>query len=734
MRLITSVFALFVCIAVSAVTHPTLLLTRDGVERIRASLGTVPQFDMSVQEMMSDADAALERPLCVPQPLDGGGGYSHEMHKQNYYDMYNCGIAYQLTGIEAYASKARDIMKAYAELYPTLGYHPLGLSSTPGRIFWQTLNESVWLVHVSVAYDCIYDWLQAGERKYLEENLFHPVAEFIMDGTPDNDANRKVFNKMHNHGTWATSAVGMIGMVMGDDDLVDKALYGTDKTGKNGGFIRQLDCLFSPDGYFTEGAYYQRYAIWPFVTFAQCIDHARPELDIFAYRDSIILKAVDALLQMTYDGVFLRFNDALEKGYDAQELIYAVDIAYNADKSDKQLLSVARDYQKKVLVSDAGYAVAKAIQDGEAEPMVYKSVFFRDGGDGNEGGLALIRSRKPGLNSLLTFKATSHGLSHGHYDKLTFAYYDNENEIVTDYGASRFLNIEAKYNGHYTKQNKSYAMTTIAHNTLTVDEETQFGGDIKVSSRYWPDIYAVDFSDPAVQYVSAVEEHAYPGVEMRRTLVYADIPFLQYPLIMDVLKAESGSEHVYDYPIHYNGQMISLTVPYERALTEMVPYGNDNGYRHLWVEASAAGGNGKTTYTWMTGDRMYSLSTNTTPSSEISLLRIGANDPDFNLRPEPAYVIRERGVKSHVFASCIETHGTYDLQVEQSANLEHSCESVTVLTDSADYTVAEYGFAGGRKVLLCIALTMSDRTASHSVSLPDGRSLSWTGPVHVEYR
>ncbi len=732
-RYVLTVFVLCVSLSASAeVTHPTLLLTREGVRQIKATSGTVPQFDASVQDLMCDADAAVKRTLCVPQPKDGGGGYSHEAHKQNYYDMYNCGIAWQLTGDEVYARKVRDILLAYAKMYPTLGYHPLGLSSTPGKIFWQTLNESVWLVHTSVAYDCVYDFLSEKDRRYIEKNLFYQVADFIMNGTPDNRANNKVFNKMHNHGTWATAAVGMIGMVMGDDNLVDQALYGSDKTGKNGGFILQLDRLFSPDGYFTEGAYYLRYAIWPFVTFAQCIDHVKPEMDIFSYRDSIILKSVDALLQMTYDGVFLRFNDALEKGYDAQELIYAVDIAYNADKSDRQLLSVARDYQKKVLVSDAGYAVAKGIQDGLAEPMTYGSVLYRDGGSGDEGGLALIRSERPGLNSLLTFKATSHGLSHGHYDKLTVAYYDNGYEIVTDYGASRFLNIEAKYNGHYTHQNKSYAMTTVAHNTVVVDEGCQFGQDFDKSSEYHPDIYAYDL-DGAVKYFSAVDTHAWDGVKMHRTLVYTDIPFLEYPLIMDVYRSESDIEHKWDYPVHYNGQMISLTVPYERALDEMKPLGSANGYQHLWVEANAAGGEGKTTYTWMTGDRMYSLSVNTTPSTEIVLARIGANDPDFNLRPEPVYMVREKDMETCTFASCLETHGRYDLQVEQSANLVHSCESVDVLEDSGEYTVVEYGFAGGHRVTLCIALSDASREAVHTVSAGKGRTLSWTGPVYVEY-
>ena len=244
--------------------------------------------------------------------------------------------------------------------------------------------------------------------------------------------------------------------------------------------------------------------------------------------------------------------------------------------------------------------------------------------------------------------------------------------------------------GVHKKQSIMAAIRGGYLNTLVVDEKSQFGGDIKVSSRYWPEIYAMDLDSRDVKYVSAIEENAYPGVRMHRTLVYADIPFLQCPLIMDVLKADSRQEHRYDYPVHYNGQMISLTVPYEKALTEMRPLGTADGYRHLWVEARAAGGDGKTTYTWMTGDRMYSLSVNTTPSTELYLARIGADDPDFNLRPDPVYIVRENGVRSRTFVSCLETHGKYDLQVEQSANLVHSCESVATLLDTAEYTVAEF--------------------------------------------
>ena len=44
----------------------------------------------------------------------------------------------------------------------------------------------------------------------------------------------------------------MTGYVLNDKNFVDQALYGLDKSG-NAGFLKQLDNLFSPDGYYEEG-------------------------------------------------------------------------------------------------------------------------------------------------------------------------------------------------------------------------------------------------------------------------------------------------------------------------------------------------------------------------------------------------------------------------------------------------------------------------------------------------
>ncbi|GAE53685.1 hypothetical protein XPR_0320 [Xanthomonas arboricola pv. pruni MAFF 301420] len=257
----------------------------------------------------------------VPVPSDPGGGASHEQHKRNYQAIQAAGALYRLTGDRAYADYARDVLLAYARLYPTLGAHPAGRGQVPGRLFWQSLNDSVWLVYASQGYDAIRDTLSAQDRATIDRDVFARMAHFLCDESADN------FDKIHNHATWAVAAVGMTGYVLRDQALVDKALRGSRRDGK-AGFLAQVDQLFSPDGYYAEGPYYQRYALAPFVLFANAIERNQPQQRIFQRRDGVLLKAVNSLVQSSYGGYFFPINDAiLDKGLDTEELVAGIGIA-----------------------------------------------------------------------------------------------------------------------------------------------------------------------------------------------------------------------------------------------------------------------------------------------------------------------------------------------------------------------------------------------------------------------
>ncbi|HRZ97005.1 MAG TPA: alginate lyase family protein [Paludibacter sp.] len=718
MKLQILIFLLAIAFSTSNATqHPGLFLTPNGVKEIRKSMGKYPAFDKSVDELKRIADQAIESEITVPIPKDGGGGYTHEKHKNNYYEMNACGTLYQLTGRKVYAQFVRDMLLKYAGMYPTLGLHPAVKSETPGKIFWQTLNESVWLVHTANAYDCVYNFISESDRKIIEKNLFYPIAEFISNGNPANNA---VFNKMHNHGTWATTAVGMIGYVMGDKNLVDMALYGSKKDGKTG-FIRQLDVLFSPDGYFTEGPYYQRYAIWPFMTFAQVIQNQQPELKIFNYRDGILFKAVNTLVQCAYNGEIVYLNDALTKTYKTQEIVYAVDIAFKNNPTDLSLLGIARQ-QETFFVSDAGLATAKALKKNKIKAYDFKSILVRDGENGDKGGIAFLRNN----SSLLTFKATSHGLSHGHYDKLSLSFFDNGNQILTDYGAARFLNIEPKYGGHYTKENYTWAMQSIAHNTVTVNETSHFDSKIKVSSDFNSEIQYSDISNKNMQIVSGIESNAYPGVKMQRTSVMIEHEAFEYPIIVDIFKVMADKMQTLDFPFYYRGQLVSTTFETTNNVAELKPLGTVNGYQHLWLEATGKTEKPNACFTFVNANRFYSISTLCNPNTQFLLTRLGANDPNFNLRPEAAFMLRQTNADNHTFVSIIEPHGLYDLSREVTVNFQSNIANIEVLKENQDLTAVKFETKKGKSFLLISANKDFSTTLQRNVEI-NGKIISFTG-------
>lgn len=481
---------------VSGNGHPNLIVTEQDVANIAASWESYDAYAEQLNADKTNLDAFMAEGVVVPMPKDAGGGYTHEQHKRNYKAIRNAGFLYQVTGDEKYLTFAKDLLLAYAKMYPSLGEHPNRKEQSPGRLFWQSLNEAVWLVYSIQGYDAIIDGLAAEEKQEIESGVFLPMAKFLSVESPE------TFNKIHNHGTWAVAAVGMTGYVLGNDELVEISLMGLDKTGK-AGFMKQLDKLFSPDGYYTEGPYYQRYALMPFIWFAKAIETNEPERKIFEYRNNILLKAVYTTIDLSYAGYFFPINDALkDKGIDTVELVHALAIVYSIT-GDNTLLDIAQE-QGRISLTGDGLKVAKAVGEGLTQPYNYRSILLGDGADGDQGALSIHRLGEGHNHMALVAKNTSQGMGHGHFDKLNWLLYDNGNEIVTDYGAARYLNVEAKYGGHYLAENNTWAKQTIAHNTLVVNEQSHFYGDVTTADLHHPEVLSF-YSGEDYQLSSAKE-------------------------------------------------------------------------------------------------------------------------------------------------------------------------------------------------------------------------------------
>lgn len=736
----------FFCIFFLAITglvkaqesHPKLILTAHDVSVIRENVGNVPLFDSTLKKAITEVDAEMSYGIDVPTPIHEAGGYTHERHKRNFLFMQKAGVLYQITGKNKYAQYVKDMLFQYAHKYPTWGLHPSKKSYAPGRVFWQALNDANWLVYTSQAYDCIYTFLTESERNDLEQDLFYPFARHISEDSP------QFFNRIHNHSTWATAAVGMIGLVMDDEKLIQQALHGLkhkedsiDETAldNDGGFIRtagklgflaNLESPFSPDGYLTEGPYYQRYAMYPFMAFAVSLYNATSDTNLFAYKNGVLVKAVNALLQLSNQkGEFFPINDA-QKGMSvyAREIIAAVSNAYYYGNQDTSLLSVAKA-QGRVSLDSAGFAVALAISKNEEQPLKKESVVYGDGSTGEEGGLAVIRAK----NTELLYKFTSHGLSHGHYDKLSFMYYVNGDEMVQDYGLARFVNIEQKNGGGYLKENSTWAKQTIAHNTLVVDKKTQFNGRYKDASMHHADLLFESINNPKIQVVSAIEKNAYPETIFQRTFFVITDDEFHNPIVVDLLHVMSHKQQLYDLPFYYLGQPMEHNINLI-SQKQLLPLGMEHGYQHLWRVAEGKSSDKLMRFNWLNKNVFLTRTTLNLSGDSYFLVRSGANDPDLNLRADPG-LIQRRSASRTTFISTLEAHGSYSPVSEFAVNSRSQVKDIRAEVTTEKYSVVIIALTSGKEFLLAVANNTKEKSKNHSLTFGD-ETLSWTGPYYFK--
>jgi oligo-alginate lyase len=284
-------------------------------------------------------------------------------------------------------------------------------------------------------------------------------------------------------------------------------------------------------------------------------------------------------------------------------------------------------------------------------------------------------------------KYATHGMDHGHFDRLGFSFYDQGMEALPDYGAVRFINVEPKFGGRYLPENATWAKQTVAHNTLVVDGRSHFEGNISAAGEFSGERRFFDVRDPACQVMSGIERSAYPGVALERTMALVRDSALSYPFVIDVLKVETRQEHTYDLPFYFQGQFVSASVPLRSFMEDQRPWGSDQGYQHLWLEAEGPAAV-TTSWTWLLGGRYYSVSSATDSTMSVQVVQTGASDPNFNLRHQEGVVLRRRAA-SCVFVSIIEPHGVFDPVSEVSRDPAPIISSLRIVSSTDEATVLE---------------------------------------------
>ncbi|EPE2693429.1 heparinase II/III domain-containing protein [Vibrio alginolyticus] len=712
-------------------TTQPILLTEAEVELLRKEVGKPSLMGKSIEANRKELEAFMRLPLDVPGHGEAGG-YEHNRHKQNYTYMNLAGRLFLITQEEKYAQFVKDLLAIYAEKYLTFDFHVQKNTNPTGRLFHQILNEHCWLMFTSLAYSCVASVMTEEERTAVVERIFEPMLDmFTVKYAHD-------FDRIHNHGIWAVAAVGICGLAIGKPEYLEMSVYGQDRD-DTGGFLAQISQLFAPSGYYMEGPYYHRYAIRPTCVFAEVVHRHMPEVDIYNYKDKVIGNTVQAMLATAYpNGEFPALNDASRTmSITDMGVQVAVSVYSKHYGLDDNILGMAK-IQNAVWMHPCGLELSqaydKAIADREIGMPFWPSVELNEGPTGNNGAQGFIRMQdKTGDVSQLVMNYGQHGMGHGNFDTLGITFFNRGQEVLREYGFCRWVNVEPKFGGRYLDENKSYARQTIAHNAVTIDEQCQNGFDVDRADSVHglPHFFKVEGTE--INGMSAFANDHYPNTDMQRSVFMLNLDELEAPLLLDLYRIEGEGGHQYDYSHQYDGQIVRTNFDYQ-TFGELSTLGDDFGYQHLWKVAS-----GKVQDTalvsWLQNNTYYtwlgtSSSAKQNGDNEVIFTRTGANDPSFNLRSEPAFILRSKG-ESTLFASVLETHGYFNEEFEQSVNARGQVKDIRVVGYNAVGSIVEITTEKSLVTVMISNVLGADDQTPHQVEM-NGKTYSWNGFYSLE--
>ncbi|MCF8381690.1 MAG: heparinase, partial [Bacteroidales bacterium] len=155
------------------------------------------------------------------------------------------------------------------------------------------------------------------------------------------------------------------------------------------------------------------------------------------------------------------------------------------------------------------------------------------------------------------------------------------------------------------------------------------------------------------------------------------------------------------------------------------PMGVKNGYQHLWNTAHSSEINGLSSVTWLNDYRFYTCSFLADENSEVFLTRIGANDPEFNLRNEPGILFRQNKASNYRFLSLYEAHGSSNSVLELVEGTKSSLKELSFLLKNDDVNIVRIVLKDGTIATLGFSV-QNDENAEHQYNIED-ETFKWTG-------
>ena len=403
-------------------------------------------------------------------------------------------VCYVATEDEKYLATAKDILLGYAENYKNYEVHGNIPYNHPGRFASQVLSDSGPLAELACAYALLREKFTEEEQRRIENDLFREASKHQIKYSTD---------QIHNHEVVICSSLAIMGLVIGDEDILDFAIE------RKYGLKYQLDHAVLEDGLWFECATgYHAYALRWMMRFEHAARNTERSLFADPHYRAILEKMIRFPLRLATPAGYPFFNDAaMEFHPDIYEYAYAV-------LGGEDILTMLCEYYKNEPRENI-YALLYGVDTlPTAKPYEYKNYFSKGGS-----GLAVVN----GKQSSLWFKATPYGGEHDHYDRLSLSLTAFGRKISADLGTAA---------GYGAPLHYSYFKNTASHNTVVIDGENMAPCDthvIKYEERPDGSVYLEAQTDTPEEYrmldsftIKQWSDEAYAGVRMRRAVSWRD--------------------------------------------------------------------------------------------------------------------------------------------------------------------------------------------------------------------
>ncbi|MGD7009993.1 heparinase II/III domain-containing protein [Metabacillus sp. 84] len=459
-------------------------------------------------------------------------GWRYYRHNELVKAARTLAVAHKLSGDARYGEKAAEILISYANHYPNYAKQARG-----GRLYWQTLDESVSMVDLAYTYDLLYDsgLMADQDLANIELNMLRPSAITISEY----DMGRSNWQAWHN------AAVGMIGFALGEKEYMEFAI-----NGEHGFHYLMKESVLS-DGFWWEGSIaYHLYALRAL----QHLADGAASWGYDLYSSPELKKMYTMPLDYAYPNLGLPFNN--DGGGYGSSLVDSIskkgnfdyEGAFSAYGTSSFAWLLGQKYHQTPREGEfALFKGALPIPKNGAHKWMSRN--FEGAGQGvlRSGDMYVVMDYGP------------YGGSHGHPDKLHIDLFANGKAFAPDFGTPSYGHV--LYTGWYKQ--------TVSHNTLVVDGASQKAeeGELKEFA-----------AGKNLQFMNAEANQAYPGVSMKRSIFMTD----RYTV--DWMEASSpGAIKQYDWVFHGLGEFSS-----DLNLTERhSPLGSQNGYQFLENPRSA---------------------------------------------------------------------------------------------------------------------------------------------------